>query len=54
MRGRDYIFKSIQLLYYKCHKINFKCAGSYIDFPDWMKKKQVTINQKDEDDKCFQ
>ena len=23
MRGSDFIFDSVQLLYYKCHKINF-------------------------------
>ena len=27
MRGSDFIFKSVQLLYYKCHKINFKRGG---------------------------
>ena len=37
-------------MYYKCHKVNF--GGSYIDSPDWIKK--TTINQKNEDDKCFQ
>ena len=34
MRGRDFIFDSGQLLFYKCHKINFKHDGSYIDSPD--------------------
>ena len=33
------------MLYYKCHKIHFKHEGSYIDFSDWIKKKQATINQ---------
>ena len=23
----DFVFDSVQLLYYKCHKINFKCGG---------------------------
>ena len=41
-------------MYYKCHKVNFKRGGSYIDLPDWIKKKKVTINPKYEDDKCFQ
>ena len=40
MRGNDFIFDSVQLLYCKCHKIEFKCGGSYIDSPDWIKKKQ--------------
>ena len=39
MRGRDFIFDSGQLLFYKCHKINFKHGGSYIDSPDNKSKK---------------
>ena len=54
MRGCDFIFDSVQLLYYKCHKISFKRGGSYIDSRDWIKKKRATINPKNEDDKCFQ
>ena len=54
MRGSDFIFDSVQLLYYKCHMINFKYGGSYIDFPDWIKKKKATINPKNTDDKFFQ
>ena len=34
MRGYNFIFNSVQQLYYKCHKINFKRGGSYIDSPD--------------------
>ena len=56
MREREsyFIFDSVQLLYYKCHKINFTRGGSYILFPDWIKKKKATINPKNTDDKCFQ
>ena len=54
MRGRDFIFDYINLLYYKCHEVNFKRSGSYIYSPDWIKKKKATINPKNEDDKCFQ
>ena len=39
MRGSDFIFDGNNLLYYKCHKITFKCDGSYIVSPDWIKKK---------------
>ena len=53
MRGSDFIFDSVQLLYDKCHKINFKRGGSYIDSSDCIKKKETTINPKNEDDKCF-
>ena len=57
MRGSDFIFDSVQLFYYECHKINFQHGGSYIDSPDWIKrkkKKSTTINLKNTDDKCFQ
>ena len=54
MRGSDFIFDSIQLMYCKCHKVSFKCDGSYIDYTDWIKKKNGTIYPKNEDDKCFQ
>ena len=54
MRGSDFIFDSVQLLYYKCHRVNFILGGSYIDSPDWIKKKKATINLKNTDDKCFQ
>ena len=54
MRGSDFIFDSVQFMYYKCHKANFKRGGSYIDSPDWIKNKKATINPKNEDDKCFQ
>ena len=29
----DFIFDSVQLLYYKCHKVNIKREGSYIKSP---------------------
>ena len=51
MRGSDFIFDSVQLMYYKCHKVNFKRDGNS---PDWIKNKKTTINPKNEDDKCFQ
>ena len=53
MKGSDFIFDSVQMMYYKCHKVNFKHGGSCIDSPDWIKKKKVTINPKNTDDKCF-
>ena len=54
MRGSDFIFDSVSFMYYKCHKVNFKRYGSYIDSLDWIKNKKATINPKHEDDKCFQ
>ena len=53
MRGSDFIFDSVQLLYYKFHRVNFKCRRLYIDSPVWIKKKRATINPKNINDKCF-
>ena len=54
MIGSSSIFDCVNLLYYKYHKISFKHGGSYIDSPDWIKKKKATICPKNDDDKCFQ
>ena len=54
VRGCDFIFDSVQLLYYRCQKTNLKYGGSYIHSPDRIKKKKATINPKNTVDKCFQ
>ena len=54
MNGSDFIFDSVHVMYYKCHKVNFRRGCSYIGYPDWIKKKKATINPKNEDDQCFQ
>ena len=41
-------------MYYKCYKVNFRRDGSYIDSPDWIKRKKATINPKNTAEKCFQ
>ena len=38
IRGSDFIFDSVQLMYCKCHRGNFICDNSYIDSPGWIKK----------------
>ena len=53
MKGSGFIFDSVNLLEYKLHKISLNRSGSYIDSPEWLKKK-ATINPKNNDDKCFQ
>ena len=44
MKGSEFVFNYFQLLYYKCHRINPNCVGSYIDSPDWIKNNKGTIN----------
>ena len=42
----NFIFDSVQLLYYKCYKVNVKRDESYIGFPDWIKKIKQQKTQK--------
>ena len=36
----DFIFDSVQLLYYKYHKVNIKREGSYIKLLYWINNKK--------------
>ena len=54
MTGIDFIFDSVQLLYFKCHKIICKRSGSYIDSSHWIKEKKATRNAQKTDDKSFE
>ena len=55
MTVSDFVFDYVQLLYYKCHKINPNRGGSYKDSPDWIKNKNATINPINKKDNiCFQ
>ena len=54
MRGSEFVFNSVDLLYCKFHRIILNRSGSYIDSPKLLKNKKATINPKNNDDKCFQ
>ena len=54
MKGSEFIFDSVDILYYNLNKISLNRGGSYIDFPEWLKNKKATINPKNNDNKCFQ
>ena len=45
MRGKDFVFESVDLLCYSLHKIGLNRGGSYRD-SGWIKHKKATINQK--------
>ena len=53
MRGIDFIFDYVYLLFDKCHKKDFKLCGSYTDSLDRTRMKKATINPKSDADKCF-
>ena len=55
MRGSEFVYDSVDVLYYKLNKVSLSRDGSYIDSPKWLKNKKATINhQNKKDDKCFQ
>ena len=54
MKDSKFVFDSIDLLCYKCYKINLVRGGSHINYLKWLKNKKATINPKSNDDKCFQ
>ena len=33
-KSSEFVFDYAHLLYYKCHKLNPNCGGSYIDSPE--------------------
>ena len=46
MRGSEFIFESVNLLYYRLQRISLKRGGSYLDFPKWLKNKINDNNSK--------
>ena len=54
MKGSDFIFNGINYLYHDLYRITITKGGSYIESPKWLKDKKCTINQKNNEIKCFQ
>ena len=51
----NFVFDYVNLLYYKCHKINPNHGGSYVDSPDRIKNKKAAVNPINKGyNKCFQ
>ena len=46
MRGKRFIFDSVNLLYYRLQKISLKRDGSYVDSPEWLKIKNNNKSKK--------
>ena len=45
MEGSNFVFESVDLLYYSLYKISLNKGGSYIDSPDWIKNKKQQIHK---------
>ena len=54
MKGSEFVFNYVHLLYYKCHKISPNRGGSNIDAPDWIQNKKTVINSINKKDRCVQ
>ena len=54
MKGSDFIFNGVNYLFHDLNRITISKGGSYIESPKWLKDKKCTINQKNNDNKCFQ
>ena len=53
--GSNYIFDSVDILAIHFHNIILRRGRSYIESPEWISSKKVTINPKNtKDNKCFQ
>ena len=54
MRGGEFVYDSVDALYYNLKKVSLSRGRSNIDSPNLLKNKKATINPKSNDDKCFQ
>ena len=54
MRGSDFKFNVVNYLFYDFNRVRTRKGGSYIESPKWLKDKKCTVNQKNNDNKCFQ
>ena len=51
----EFVFESVDLLYYNLHKTRLRRGKSNIASPEWLRNKRAAINpQNKKDDKCFQ
>ena len=55
MRGSEFVYDSVDMLYYNLNKVILSRGGSYKDCSKWLKNKNTTINpQNKKNDRCFQ
>ena len=54
MRGSEFGFDGVNLLYYDFNKISLNRGGSCIEPAKWIKDKRSIINPRNNDYKCFQ
>ena len=50
IRGSEFVYDSVDVLYYNLNEVSLSKDGSYIDYPKWIKYKKATINPQDKID----
>ena len=53
MRGTEFVFDRIDLLYYHLQKTSLKRGGSNVNSSEWLKNKKATTNPKNNHNNCF-
>ena len=53
MKNSNFVFESVNLLYYSLHKTTLKRGGWYIKSPKWLRNKGAIINPNSIDNKCL-
>ena len=54
IKGRDFVFGSVDLMHYKLHRVRLRRGGSYIKTPKWLENKKAVKNPKNiDDDECL-
>ena len=46
MRGSEFVYDSVDVLYYNLNKVSSSMGGPYIDSPNWLKTKRQQSIQK--------
>ena len=54
IKGRDFVFESVDLMDCKLHRVRLRRGGSYIKTPKWLENKKAVKNPKNiDDDECL-
>ena len=52
MRGSEFFYDSVDVLYYNLNKVSLRRRGSYADSPKWVKNNRATIKSQNKKDEC--
>ena len=53
LRGSGFVFDEVIRTNIDFHRLNLTRVSSYLSLPDWLSRKKVIINPKNDDMECF-